>query len=173
MYEWKKYKLLILRPFFSKKKKKFNNVPPGFYDPDKVSFPDGFQVLAQPHSYNLKDAFPSIKPPPGISRVWGAFPAGGHFEIFFGNSRGTATNVSIEFGWIENGGLTSGSYTSEIWTLTFRGWNIVKGPSGSYKGSDWETTENIVAKGDRFVYDFTGGPSDKVLAVSRVFYDLP
>lgn len=47
------------------------------------------------------------------------------------------------------------------------------GPSGNFNGSDWETTTNIVASGDRFVFDFTGGPSDKVLAVSRIFYDLP
>lgn len=153
--------------------KKFNNVPPGFYDPTKVSFPDGFQILAQPHTYNLKDAFPSIHPPPGISRVWGLFPAGGHFEGYFSNAHGTATNVSIEFGWIENQALTAGSYTSQIWTLTFRGWEIVQGPSGTFNGSDWERTINIVASGDRFVFDFTGGPSDKVLAVSRVFYDLP
>ena len=49
----------------------------------------------------------------------------------------------------------------------------MRGPSGSFNGSDWETTENIVAKGDRFVFDFLGGPSDKVLVISRVFYDLP
>lgn len=47
------------------------------------------------------------------------------------------------------------------------------GPSGSFNGSDWETTSTIVASGDRFVFDFSGGASDKVLAVSRVFYDLP
>lgn len=49
----------------------------------------------------------------------------------------------------------------------------MQGPSGTFNGSDWERTINIVASGDRFVFDFTGGPSDKVLAVSRVFYDLP
>lgn len=154
-------------------KKKFNNVPPGFYDPSKVSFPDGFEILGQPHTWNLADAFPLIAPPPGISRVWGPFPAGGHFDFIFNGARGAATNVSIEFGWIENGALTAGSYTSEIWTLGFRGWRIVQGPSGSFNGSGWETTTNIVASGDRFVFDFSGGPSDKVLAVSRVFYDLP
>ena len=47
------------------------------------------------------------------------------------------------------------------------------GPSGSFRGSNWATTENIVASGDRFVFDFSGGASDKVLAVSRVYYDLP
>lgn len=47
------------------------------------------------------------------------------------------------------------------------------GPSGSFRGSDWATTENIVASGDRFVFDFSGGASDKVLVVSRVYYDLP
>ncbi len=50
----------------------------------------------------------------------------------------------------------------------------MQGPSGSFNGSDWESTTNIVASGDRFVFDFTlGAPSDKVLAVSRIFYDLP
>jgi len=151
----------------------FNNVPPGFYDPSKVSFPDGFEILGQPHTWNLADAFPLIAPPPGISRVWGPFPAGGHFDFIFNGASNTATNVSIEFGWIENGALTAGSYTSEIWTLGFRGWIIVPGPSGSFDGSGWETTTNIVASGERFVFDFSGGPSDKVLAVSRVFYDLP
>ena len=47
------------------------------------------------------------------------------------------------------------------------------GPSGNFNGSDWETTENIVASGDGFVFDFLGGLSDKVLIVSRVFNDLP
>lgn len=49
----------------------------------------------------------------------------------------------------------------------------MNGPSGSFNGLDWETTTNIVASGDRFVFDFSGGPSDKVLVVSTVFYDLP
>lgn len=48
----------------------------------------------------------------------------------------------------------------------------MNGPSGSFDGSNWETTTNIVVRGDRFVFDFSGGPSDKVLAVSRIFYDL-
>lgn len=81
-------------------------------------------------------------------------------------------NVSIEFGWIEHDALTGGTYKSQIWTLTIHGWKIDEGPSGSFKGSGWETTKNTVAKGDRFEYDFSGGPSDKVLTVSRVFYDL-
>lgn len=69
--------------------------------------------------------------------------------------------------------MTAGSYTSQIWTLRAHGWTVAIGPSGSFDGSGWKTTENIVASGDRFVFDFSGGASDKVLAVSRVFYDLP
>lgn len=68
--------------------------------------------------------------------------------------------------------MTAGSYNSQIWTLHAHGWTIVEGPSGSFKGSRWETTGNIGASGDRFVFDFSGGASDKVLTVSRVFYDL-
>lgn len=68
--------------------------------------------------------------------------------------------------------MTAGSYKTQIWTLTAYGWKTEGGPSGSFKGSGWETTKNIAAKGDRFIFDFSGGPSDKVLAISRVFYDL-
>lgn len=43
----------------------------------------------------------------------------------------------------------------------------MKGPSGSFNGSDWETTTDIVAIGDRFVFDF-----DEVLVMLRDYYSL-
>lgn len=48
----------------------------------------------------------------------------------------------------------------------------MKGPSGSFNGSDWETITNIVASGDRFVFDLLGGPSVMVLVISRVYHSL-
>lgn len=141
-------------------KKQFNKVPLGFYDPEQVSFPDDFEIQSQPHTYCLKDAFPNITPPPQISRVWGCYPFGDNFIVFFrsGIGRGgRVKNVSIEYGWIENGALTAGSYNSTIWTLTVQGWDIEEEPSTSFKGLSWETTKNVKAQGDRFLFDFWGG----------------
>lgn len=45
-------------------------------------------------------------------------------------------------------------------------------PFGKFNESDWETTTNIVAIWDRFVFDFSGGPSDEVLVMLRIYYSL-
>ena len=147
----------------------FNSISPGFYDPEDVGFPDGFEVLAQPYIFSLEDAFPDIEPPSGIKNAWGSYPYGRHFGFFFrGNSK--PKDITVEFGFIENDKLTPGVYTSTVWTLTFQGWKIEQGPLGKFDGSGWANTTTIKFAGDRFEYDFQGGGPDSVLVITRVSY---
>lgn len=59
--------------------------------------------------WSLPDAFPSIKAKHGGHKAWGPYPQGNKFTVKFDREW---SNVHWTFGWVVNGQLSGGAYTT-------------------------------------------------------------